>query len=63
MKMSAHRLIFSFCLVVVMMSRLNAAVLATFRGDDPNIFSTQPLPATQGLDIDGDGLKIGRAHV
>ena len=37
------------------MSKLEAVVLLTSRGDSPNLFSTLPLPATEGLDIDGDG--------
>ena len=51
-----HTSIYSFCLLIVMMSRLDAVVLATFRGDNPNLFQIDGLPVTQGLDIDGDGL-------
>ena len=47
------------------MSRLDAVVLATFRGDNPNLFSTDGLAMDEGLDIDGDGLDdflFGRDH-
>lgn len=57
-----RRFLLSSALPLLLLAKAGAAVVVTYRGDAPNIFTPMAVPSDNGLDINGDGILDYRFH-